>query len=250
MAIALARAGANVVILARDPSRAGELKERLEGGPGNGTLVHADVLVKASACEGCEGDPGPLRPGSRPDQRRRRQCPRSDNQPTPAFLDLPEDAIKTGGGPQPARHHRSLPSVRPHDGGGRGRGTSSTSRPWPALRPLTRTIAYRRRQGGASAILLSGWRFTWRRNTPRESGSTPSRPDSFTPGKTTSCFTTRRPVTHTARPVHHGPHPHAVGRGVPKDLLGALFWLLSPGADFVTGTVVVVDGGFSAFSGV
>jgi NAD(P)-dependent dehydrogenase (short-subunit alcohol dehydrogenase family) len=38
--------------------------------------------------------------------------------------------------------------------------------------------------------------------------------------------------------------------GDPEDLLGALFWLLSPGADFVTGTVVVVDGGFSAFSGV
>jgi NAD(P)-dependent dehydrogenase (short-subunit alcohol dehydrogenase family) len=38
--------------------------------------------------------------------------------------------------------------------------------------------------------------------------------------------------------------------GDPEDLLGALFWLLSPGADFVTGTVVAVDGGFSAFSGV
>ena len=36
----------------------------------------------------------------------------------------------------------------------------------------------------------------------------------------------------------------------PVDLLGVLFWLLSPGAEFVTGTVVAVDGGFSAFSGV
>jgi NAD(P)-dependent dehydrogenase (short-subunit alcohol dehydrogenase family) len=38
--------------------------------------------------------------------------------------------------------------------------------------------------------------------------------------------------------------------GNPDDLLGALLWLLSPGAEFVTGTVVAVDGGFSAFSGV
>jgi NAD(P)-dependent dehydrogenase (short-subunit alcohol dehydrogenase family) len=38
--------------------------------------------------------------------------------------------------------------------------------------------------------------------------------------------------------------------GDPKDLLGAMFWLLSPSAQFVTGVVVPVDGGFSAFSGV
>jgi hypothetical protein len=33
-----------VVILARDPSRAGELKGHLAEGPGSGTLVHADFL--------------------------------------------------------------------------------------------------------------------------------------------------------------------------------------------------------------
>jgi predicted amino acid dehydrogenase len=38
--------------------------------------------------------------------------------------------------------------------------------------------------------------------------------------------------------------------GVPEDLLGALLWLFSPGAEFVTGAVIPVDGGFSAFSGV
>jgi NAD(P)-dependent dehydrogenase (short-subunit alcohol dehydrogenase family) len=38
--------------------------------------------------------------------------------------------------------------------------------------------------------------------------------------------------------------------GDPEDLLGAMFWLLSPASQFVTGIVVPVDGGFSAFSGV
>ncbi len=38
--------------------------------------------------------------------------------------------------------------------------------------------------------------------------------------------------------------------GTPDDLVGALLWLASPAAAFVTGIVVPVDGGFSAFSGV
>jgi NAD(P)-dependent dehydrogenase (short-subunit alcohol dehydrogenase family) len=38
--------------------------------------------------------------------------------------------------------------------------------------------------------------------------------------------------------------------GNPKDLLGAVLWLVSPASDFVTGIIVPVDGGFSAFGGV
>ncbi|PJF28175.1 MAG: D-mannonate oxidoreductase [Phototrophicales bacterium] len=45
-------------------------------------------------------------------------------------------------------------------------------------------------------------------------------------------------------------HTPAGRFGEPDDLLGALIWLCSPGARFVTGTVVFVDGGFNAFSGV
>ncbi len=47
--------------------------------------------------------------------------------------------------------------------------------------------------------------------------------------------------------INHTP----MGRfGIPDDLLGTVFWLLSPASNFVTGIVVPVDGGFSAFSGV
>ena len=38
--------------------------------------------------------------------------------------------------------------------------------------------------------------------------------------------------------------------GQPQDLIGSALWLLSPAAEFVTGVVLPVDGGFSAYSGV
>lgn len=47
--------------------------------------------------------------------------------------------------------------------------------------------------------------------------------------------------------VDHTP----MGRfGIPEDLLGTVLWLVSSASAFVTGVVVPVDGGFSAFSGI
>jgi NAD(P)-dependent dehydrogenase (short-subunit alcohol dehydrogenase family) len=47
--------------------------------------------------------------------------------------------------------------------------------------------------------------------------------------------------------IEHTP----MGRfGNPEDLLGTLQWLCSDASRFVTGTIVAVDGGFSAYSGV
>lgn len=45
-------------------------------------------------------------------------------------------------------------------------------------------------------------------------------------------------------------HTPAGRFGEPEDLVSTLLWLCGPGATFVTGVVVPVDGGFSAFSGV
>jgi len=48
--------------------------------------------------------------------------------------------------------------------------------------------------------------------------------------------------------IAHTPQSHF---GKPEDLIGALLWLLSDNASgFVTGQVIAIDGGFSAFSGV
>jgi NAD(P)-dependent dehydrogenase (short-subunit alcohol dehydrogenase family) len=38
--------------------------------------------------------------------------------------------------------------------------------------------------------------------------------------------------------------------GEPKDLISTVLWLVSTGSEFVTGSVIPIDGGFSAFSGV
>ena len=38
--------------------------------------------------------------------------------------------------------------------------------------------------------------------------------------------------------------------GQSEELVGTMLWLLSPASQFVTGIIVPVDGGFSAFSGV
>ncbi len=45
-------------------------------------------------------------------------------------------------------------------------------------------------------------------------------------------------------------HTPAGRFGEPDDLIGTLIWLCGPGAGFVNGVVVPVDGGFGAFSGV
>lgn len=45
-------------------------------------------------------------------------------------------------------------------------------------------------------------------------------------------------------------HTPASRFGDPDDLISTVVWLLGPGAKFVNGVVALVDGGFSAFSGV
>ena len=58
----------------------------------------------------------------------------------------------------------------------------------------------------------------------------------------------------TQQPTERGQtilaHTPANRYGRPADLLGTLLWLVGDGAAFVSGTVIPVDGGFSAFGGV
>jgi len=54
----------------------------------------------------------------------------------------------------------------------------------------------------------------------------------------------------TARGQTAVDHTPAGRFGQPEELIGPLVWLCGPGASFVNGVVVPVDGGFSAFTGV
>lgn len=56
--------------------------------------------------------------------------------------------------------------------------------------------------------------------------------------------------SHTARALRIIEHTPMGRFGRPEELLGAVQWLCSDSASFVTGAVIPIDGGFSAFSGV
>jgi NAD(P)-dependent dehydrogenase (short-subunit alcohol dehydrogenase family) len=58
---------------------------------------------------------------------------------------------------------------------------------------------------------------------------------------------TGRPTARGQAVMAHTP----LGRfGAPRDLAGVLVWLASDASSFVSGAVIPVDGGFSAYSGV
>lgn len=118
-----------------------------------------------------------------------------------------------------------------------------------ALRPLTRVLAY----GGAKAAVNN---FTqWLAVHMAQEYSPNIRVNAIAPGfflgeqnryllidQETGELTERgkQIIAHTP-----------LGRfGDPQDLLGVLLWLASDASRFVTGIVVPVDGGFSAYSGV
>jgi len=248
MACALVRSGANVAILARDPDRAGLLRERLEKGPGRAILVQADIFAKESllmaageiqarfgSVHGLINAAGGNAPGA-------------TTNPNQRFFDLPEEALKQ------VVDLNLLGTIVPCQVFGRlmaeaGEGNLINIASMAGFRPLTRTVAY-----SASKAAVSN--FTqWLAVHMAQEYSPRIRVNAIAPG----FFHTRQnhfllydektgDLTLRGRAIiDHTPMRRF---GNPDDLLGVLFWLLSPGAEFVTGTVIAVDGGFSAFSGV
>jgi NAD(P)-dependent dehydrogenase (short-subunit alcohol dehydrogenase family) len=118
-----------------------------------------------------------------------------------------------------------------------------------AIRPLTRVVAY----SAAKAAVSS---FTeWLAVHVAQEYSPRIRVNAVAPGffltkQNKFLLTEEETGNLTERGkaiIKHTP----MGRfGVPEDLFGAVLWLLSPASAFVTGIVLPIDGGFSAFAGV
>jgi NAD(P)-dependent dehydrogenase (short-subunit alcohol dehydrogenase family) len=118
-----------------------------------------------------------------------------------------------------------------------------------AFRPLTRIAAYSAAKAGVSNFTQ------WLAVHMAQEYSPRIRVNAIAPGffltdQNRFLLTDEKTGELTARGrsiISHTP----MGRfGQPDDLIGAVVWLLSPASAFVTGVVIPIDGGFSAFSGV
>lgn len=248
MAVALVRAGADVVILARDPSRAGELQGRLKEGPGSGVVVPADVLDKASLAAAATEIQARFGRIDALINAAGGNASAATTSPNQSFFDLPEEALRQ------VMDLNLLGTVFACQVFGRmmaaqREGTVVNMASMAGFRPLTRTVAY-------SAAKAAVANFTqWLAVHMAQEYSPSIRVNAIAPG----FFHTRQnhfllydektgELTPRGRAIIE--HTPARRFGNPDDLLGVLFWLLSPSAEFVTGAVIPVDGGFSAFSGV
>jgi len=118
-----------------------------------------------------------------------------------------------------------------------------------AFRPLTRIVAY-------SAAKAAVSNFTqWLAVHMAQNYSPHIRVNAIAPGffltdQNRYLLTDKATGQRTARGQAIIAHTPMARYGEPEDLTGTVLWLLSPAASFVTGVVVPIDGGFSAFSGV
>lgn len=118
-----------------------------------------------------------------------------------------------------------------------------------AMRPLTRVVAY----AAAKAAVAN---FTqWLAVHMAQEYSPRIRVNALAPGfflteQNRYLMTDRETGAWTARGEAILAHTPMGRLGAPVDLAGTAIWLASPAAAFVTGIVVPVDGGFSAYAGV
>jgi NAD(P)-dependent dehydrogenase (short-subunit alcohol dehydrogenase family) len=174
--------------------------------------------------------------------------PSATTRPELPFFDLPLDALRHVG------DLNLLGTILPCQVFGRGmaergEGVILNISSMNALRPLTRIPAY-------SAAKAAVSNFTqWLAVHMAQEYSPNIRVNAIAPGfflteQNRFLLTEQATGALTARGQSIIAHTPQNRFGTPEDLLGAALWLVSPAAAFVTGIVVPVDGGFSAFSGV
>jgi NAD(P)-dependent dehydrogenase (short-subunit alcohol dehydrogenase family) len=248
MARALAEAGAKIVILARRLEACEQVGNeiRAQGGTARGLacdVLDRDALERAGAHVAAEFGPVDILVNAAGGNQ-----PRATTSPAQSFFDLAPGAIRevfdvnfTGLLLACQAFGRGMAE--------RGQGCIINVSSMSALRPLTRVAAY-------SAAKAAVSNFTqWLAVHMMQTYSPRIRVNAIAPG----FFLTHQnrallvdPETGAWTPrgqsiINHTP----MGRlGEPEDLVSTLLWLASPASAFVTGVVVPVDGGFSAYSGV
>ncbi len=248
MACALVGCNANVAIVDRDPALADRLMVRLASSVGKAIVVYGDVLKKDVMQKAADEV---VKEFGRIDaliNTAGGNNPRATVGPEQSFFDLPEDGIRL------ALELNLLGTMFPSQVIGKimaeqKEGVILNISSMTAFRPLTRVVAY-------SAAKAAVSNFTqWLAVYMAQEYSPNIRVNAIAPGfflteQNRFLLTDKESGALTLRGrkiIEHTP----MGRfGDPEDLLGTLLWFLSPASRFVTGIVVPVDGGFSAYAGV
>jgi len=118
-----------------------------------------------------------------------------------------------------------------------------------AYQPRSRVVAYNAAK--AAVVNFTQWLAVHmaQEYSPRIRGNALA-PGFFLTDQNRHLLTDRATGRWTPRGESILAHTPMKRRGAPDDLAGPLLWLVSPAAEFVTGAVVPVDGGFAASSGV
>lgn len=248
MACALAGCGANVVLLDRNLDPARGLLDLMGPAANRAVVVYGDVLDRASLAEAAAQIGAQFGQVDGLVNAAGGNHPEATTSADRAFFDLPTDALRA------VVDLNLLGTVVPSQVFGRlmaerGEGVILNITSMSASRPLSRIPAYSSAKAGVSNFTQ------WLAVYVAQHYSPKIRVNALAPG----FFLTRQnrflltdeatgEVTERGRAIlAHTP----MGRfGEPEDLLGPALWLLSPASAFVTGSVVAVDGGFGAFSGV
>jgi NAD(P)-dependent dehydrogenase (short-subunit alcohol dehydrogenase family) len=247
MARALAGCNANVVLVGRKVERAQALIGSFAGS-GRHLAIAADVLDRPALEEARRrvvaehGQVDILVNGAGGND------PRATTTPDARFFDVPLEAW------QAVTHLNLLGTILPSQVfarpmAERKQGVVLNVSSVNASRPLTRIAAYSASKAGISNFTQ------WLAVHLAQEYAPAIRVNAVMPGfflteQNRFLLTDRATGALTARGQKILDHTPMARFGVPDDLTGAVLWLLSPAARFVTGIVVPVDGGFTAYSGV